>query len=61
LILNSTNIGDIVFDGFLGSGTALIACEQTKRKCIGVELDLEYCLTTIKRFELLTGLKAKIL
>lgn len=60
LILNSSNIGDVVFDGFLGSGTALIACEQTKRKCLGVELDLEYCLTTIKRFELLTGLKAKI-
>jgi len=59
LILNSSNIGDTVYDGFLGSGTALIACQQTKRKCLAVELDLEYCLTTIKRFALLTGLKAK--
>ncbi len=61
LILNSTNIGDVVFDGFLGSGTAMLACEQTKRRCIGIEIDLEYCLTTIKRFESLTGIKAKII
>jgi len=59
LILNSTNIGDIVYDGFLGSGTALLACEQTKRVCIGVELDPEYCQTIINRFEKLTGLTAQ--
>ncbi len=58
LILNSTRIGDIVFDGFMGSGTCLIACEQTKRKCIGVEFDPEYVQTTINRFEKLTGIKA---
>lgn len=61
LILNSTNIGDIVYDGFIGSGTCLLACEQTQRKCFAVEIDLEYCLTTIKRFEKLTGQKAKII
>lgn len=59
LILNSTRIGDVVYDGFLGSGTALLACEQTKRVCIGVELDTEYCQTIIDRFEKLTGLKAE--
>lgn len=59
LILNSTRIGDVVFDGFLGSGTCLLACEQTKRICIGVEIDPEYCATTISRFEKLTGLTAK--
>ncbi len=59
LILNSTEIGDTVYDGFLGSGTALLACEQTKRKCFGVEIDLEYCLTVIERWERITGLKAK--
>lgn len=59
LVLNSTRIGDIVFDGFLGSGTTLLACEQTKRVCVGVELDPEYCQTTIDRFQKLTGLKAK--
>lgn len=59
LILNSTRIGDVVFDGFLGSGTTLLACEQTKRICIGVELDTEYCQTIIDRFEKLTDLTAE--
>jgi DNA modification methylase len=59
LILNTTRIGDVVFDGFLGSGTTLLACEQTKRTCIGTELDPEYCQTIIDRFEKLTGLTAE--
>lgn len=59
LILNGTRIGDVVYDGFLGSGTTLLACEQTKRVCIGVELDPEYCQTIIDRFEKLTGIKAE--
>lgn len=59
LILNGTRIGDVVYDGFLGSGTTLLACEQTKRVCIGVELDPEYCQTIIDRFEKLTGTKAE--
>ena len=59
LVLNSTRIGDVVFDGFIGSGTTLLACEQTKRICIGIELDPEYVQTTISRFEKLTGSKAE--
>ena len=58
LILNSTRIDDVVFDGFLGSGTTLLACEETKRICLGIELDPEYVQTTIDRFEKLSGLKA---
>lgn len=58
LILNSTRISDVIYDGFIGSGTTLLACEQTKRICIGVELDPEYCQTIIDRFEKLTNLKA---
>lgn len=58
LILNSSRVGDIIFDNFLGSGTTLLACEQTKRKCFGIELDPEYCQVTINRFEKLTGIKA---
>ena len=61
LILNSSEIGDTVFDGFLGSGTTLLACEQTKRRCFGVELDPEYCQTIIERWELMTKRKAKLL
>lgn len=59
LVLNSTNMGDTVFDSFLGSGTTLLACEQTKRRCFGIELDPEYCQTIIRRWERMTGLKAK--
>ncbi len=58
LVLNSTEIGDTVFDGFLGSGTTLLACEQTKRQCFGVEVDYEYCLTAVHRWEKATGRKA---
>lgn len=59
LILNSTRLDDTVYDGFLGSGSTLIACEQTKRKCLGIEIDPEYCQTIIDRFEKLSGIKAK--
>ena len=59
LVLNSTRIGDVVFDGFLGSGTTLLACEQTKRVCVAVEMDSEYCQTTIDRWEKLTSLTAE--
>jgi len=61
LILNSTNIGDIVYDGFMGSGSCLIACEQTRRICYGIEIDPEYCQTIIDRYEKFTGNKARLL
>ncbi|HVU06640.1 MAG TPA: site-specific DNA-methyltransferase [Candidatus Paceibacterota bacterium] len=59
LIMNSTSIGDAVYDPFGGSGTTLIACEQTKRRCFMVEEDLEYCRTIIARWEHVTSLKAE--
>jgi len=61
LILNSTNIDDYVFDGFGGSGSTLLACEQTQRKCLMVELDPEYCEVICQRFETLTGIKPEII
>lgn len=60
LILNSTSIEDVVYDPFLGSGTTLLACQQTLRKCIGIELEPEYCKVIVNRWEELTGLKAVI-
>lgn len=59
LILNSSQIGEYVYDPFGGSGSTLIACEQTKRKCLMVELDPEYCQVIVNRFEKLTGIKAE--
>lgn len=61
LILNSTSIGDYIFDGFGGSGSTLLACEQTERKCLMVELDSEYCEVICQRFEALTGIKPEII
>jgi DNA modification methylase len=55
LILNSTAVGDTVYDPFGGSGSTLIACEHTKRKCVMVEMDTEYCQTIVARFLKLTG------
>lgn len=57
LILNSSRIGSTVYDCFAGSGSTLVACEQTRRKCLTVELDPDYCQTIITRFEKLTGIK----
>lgn len=59
LILNSSKVSDYIFDPFLGSGSTLIACEQTKRKCLGVELDIKYCQVIIDRFEKLSGRKVE--
>ena len=50
LILNSTDKGEVVYDCFGGSGSTLVACEHTKRKCIMIELDPEYCETIRKRY-----------
>ncbi|MDD4333260.1 MAG: site-specific DNA-methyltransferase [Patescibacteria group bacterium] len=61
LILNSTNIGDIIWDGFLGSGTTLIAAEQTRRKCYGIEIDPEYCQTIINRWSHITKQSAQLI
>lgn len=59
LILNSSRIEDFVYDPFAGSGSTLIACEQTKRRCIAVELDPHYCEVIIRRYEKLTGIEAQ--
>ena len=49
-ILNSSMTGCIVLDPFGGSGSTLIACEQTGRICYTVELDEKYCDVIVKRY-----------
>lgn len=51
--------GHIVFSGFAGSGSDLIACEQLQRKWRGVELDPIFATIIIDRWEKLTNQKAK--
>lgn len=58
LIYNSSRKGDNVLDLFGGSGTTLIACEETGRNCYMMEYDPHYCDVIISRWEALTGKKA---
>jgi len=51
--------GHIIFSGFAGSGSDLIACETLNRKWRGVEQDLVFATIIIKRWEEFTGLKAQ--
>lgn len=60
-ILNSSKSGDIVLDGFGGSGSTLIACEKNNRKARLMELDPRFCDVIVKRWEDYTGKKAQLL
>jgi DNA modification methylase len=54
-IRNSSKTRDIVLDPFGGSGSTLIACEQTGRQARLIELDPKYCDVIIERWERFTG------
>ena len=58
LVKNSSREKENVFDGFGGSGSTLIACEQLNRKAYLMELDPRYIDVIIKRWEEFTGKKA---
>jgi DNA modification methylase len=45
----SSNINNLVFDFFLGSGSTMAASHQLKRKCYGMELDPKYCQVIVDR------------
>ena len=50
-ITNATELGQLVVDPFLGSGTAIVAAERTGRRCYGFDLDARYCGVILARFE----------
>lgn len=56
----SRSEGDIVVDLFLGSGSTLIACEKTNRRCFGLEIDPHYASVIVERWEKFTGKKAEL-
>ena len=58
LIKNSSKIDETVLDLFGGSGSTLIACEQTQRKCYTMEYDEKYATVIVDRWEQFTGQKA---
>ena len=49
-IMNSSMTNALVLDPFGGSGSTLIACEQSERTCYTVELDEKYCDVIVKRY-----------
>ena len=55
----SSRTGENILDLFGGSGSTLIACEQTERKAYLMELDPPYCDVIVQRWEQFTGRKAK--
>jgi DNA modification methylase len=56
-----TEVGDVVFEPFSGSGTQLIACERTGRVCCGIEIEPRYVDVAVLRWEAFTGEKATVL
>lgn len=57
-LLNSSKENDIILDAFGGSGTTIMACEQTKRNARLMEFDPKYVDVIIDRWEKFTGQKA---
>lgn len=51
LIENSSNEGDIIMDCFMGSGSTGIACINTNRKFVGIEIDKKYYDIAVERIK----------
>lgn len=60
LVASFSKNSNIILDAFLGTGTTVIACEQTNRICYGMELDPSYVDVIIQRWENHTGKKATL-
>ena len=60
LMENSSQKNELVYEPFCGSGTTIIAAEQLGRKCYGMEISPNYCDVIVKRWENLTGKKARL-
>lgn len=54
-IRDVTHTGDIVVDGFIGSGTTILAAERTKRVAYGIEIEPGYVDVAIQRWQAMTG------
>ena len=59
MVKNSSRSGDVVLDGFPGSGSTIIACERAGRRCFGLEIDPRYVDVAVRRWETYTGQKAE--
>ena len=59
-IANNSAPGDYVYDPFVGSGTTLIAAEQTGRRCLAIEINPVYAQMVIERWQNFTGHQAEL-
>lgn len=51
LVTNSSNTGDVVLDPFMGSGSCGVACLETGRKFIGIDIDKKYFDVAVERIQ----------
>jgi hypothetical protein len=58
-IMDASARRDVVLDGFLGSGTTVLAAERTGRRCFGLEIDPLYVDTAIRRWQAFTSASAR--
>jgi hypothetical protein len=59
-ILWHTNIGDLIYEPFSGSGTAIIAAEQTGRRCHAMELEPAFVDVGVLRWQRFSGQEATL-
>jgi len=57
---NNSSRGQAVYDPFCGSGTTIIAAEQTGRACHAIEIAPAYVDVAVKRWQAFTGLEAEL-
>lgn len=57
-IENHTKPGEIMYEPFSGSGSQIIAAEQTARRCFAMELSANYCDVAVRRWQAFTGQRA---
>lgn len=61
ILKSSARPGEVIVEPFLGSGSTLIAAEQTGRRCFAMELSPAYCDVSVRRWQNLTGEYAHLL
>lgn len=59
-IVNNSERGDLIYEPFCGSGTALIAAETVGRSCLAMELNPAYCDVIVQRWQAFTGKDAML-
>ena len=60
-LANSSRLGEIVYDPFLGSGTTIIAAETLGRRCYSMDIDPRYPQVGIERWQNFTGRTAEMI